>query len=174
MKRNFNSSSISFKNFRNLFTFRGFAILLATIALSFSVRSLVILFFKLDLSQFSDFLFVGILVSFIRVFITDLFEFYLAKDNLTSHGLSQDSNSYSTPVASHPQEGIKDKTKRKVYWFIWKQYTDKFSNYRSFKEAWDVKTKLRDDIKKDLKDSSDIKKLKKIKRTILWFWNPKE
>ena len=130
-------------------------------------------YFHWDLSIFGDFF---ILVSFIRGFITDLFEFYLAKYNLTSHGLSQDIYSYSTPVGSHqhPQEGIKDKTKRKVYWFIWKQYTDKFSNYRSFKESWDVKTKLRDDIKKDLKDSSDIKKLKKIKRTILWFWNPKE
>lgn len=174
MKRNFNSSSICFNNFRNLFTFRGLAILVATLVLSFSVRSLVILFFNLDLSQFSDFFFVGFLVSFIRVFITDLFEFYFAKDNLTPHGLSQDSNSYSTPVGSHPQEAIKDKTKRKVYWFIWKQYTDKFSNYRSFKESWDVKTKLRDDIKKDLKDSTDLKKLRKIKRTILWVWNPKE
>lgn len=128
----------------------------------------------MDLSQFTDFLFVGFLVSFIRVFITDLFEFYLAKDNLTPHVLRQDRNSYSLPVGSHPEEGIRDKTKRRIYWYIWKQYTDKYSNYRSFKESWDVKTKLRDDIKKDIKDSSDIRKLRKIKRTILWFWNPKE
>lgn len=172
MKRNFNYSW--FKNFRNLFTFRGFAILVATLALSFSVRSLVILFFNLDLSQFTDFLFVGILVSFIRVFITDLFEFYLAKDNLTPHVLRQDRNAYSLNSLVVNKEGIKDKTKRKVYWYIWKQYTDKFSNYRSFKESWDVKTKLRDDIKKDIKDSADLKKLRKIKRTILWVWNPKE
>lgn len=103
-----------------------------------------------------------------------MFEFYLDKDNLTPHVFRQDRNSYSLPVGSHPKEGIRDKTKRRIYWYIWKQYTDKFSNYRSFKESWDVKTKLRDDIKKDIKDSSDIRKLRKIKRTILWFWNPKE
>lgn len=121
MKKNYiNVSSYSptsscFKNFRKLFTFRGFAILVATIALSFSVRSLVILFFKLDLSQFSDFLFVGILVSFIRVFITDLFEFYFAKDDLTPHVLRQDRNAHSLNNLAVNKEAIKDKTKRKVY-----------------------------------------------------------
>jgi hypothetical protein len=69
----------------------------------------------LDLSQFTDFLFVGFLVSFIRVFITDLFEFYLDKDNLTPHVFRQDRNSYSLPVGSHPEEGIRDKTKRRIY-----------------------------------------------------------
>ena len=157
-----------------LFTFRGLAILVVTIVLSFMIRCLIIYLFSLDLSQFSDFLFVGILVSFIRVFITDLFEFYFHKDNLTPHILRQDRSAYSLNNLSVNEEGIKDKTKRKVYWYVWKQYTDKFSNYRSFKESWDVKTKIRDDIKKDIKDSADLKKLRKIKRTILWFWNPKE
>lgn len=113
MKRNY--SSIWFKNFRNLFTFRGFAILVATLALSFSVRCLIIYIFNLDLSQFTDFLFVGILVSFIRVFITDLFEFYFAQDNLTPHVLRQDRNAHSLNNLTVNKEAIKDKTKRKVY-----------------------------------------------------------
>ena len=110
-----NHSSSYFKNFKKLFTFRGLAILVATLVLSFSVRSLVILFFNLDLSQFTDFLFVGILVSFIRVLITDLFEFYLAQDNLTPHVLRQDRNSYSLNNLTVNEETIKDKTKRRVY-----------------------------------------------------------
>lgn len=115
MKRNFNYSSSWFKNFRNLFTLRGLAILVATLALSFSVRSLVILFFNLDLTQFYDFFIVGILVSFFRVFITDLFEFYLPQDNLTPHVLRQDRNAYTLNSNAVNEEGIKDKTKRKVY-----------------------------------------------------------
>lgn len=115
MKRYFNYSSIWFKNFRNLFAFRGFAILVATLALSFSVRYLIIYIFNLDLSQFTDFLFVGILISFIRVFITDLFEFYFAQDNLTLHVLYQDRNVHSLNNLAVNKEGMKDKTMRKVY-----------------------------------------------------------
>ncbi len=91
----YNPTPSYFKNFRKLFTFRGLAILVATLALTLSVRCLIILFFNFALSQFTDFLFVGILVSFIRVFITDLFEFYLIQDNLTPHVLRQDRNAYS-------------------------------------------------------------------------------
>ena len=174
MNKNYINVSSYFKNFRKLFTFRGLAILVATIVLSFMVRCLIIYLFSLDLSQFTDFLFVGFLVSFIRVFITDLFEFYFHKNNLTPHILRQDRNAYSLNNLPVNEEGIKDKTKRKIYWFIWKQYTDKFSSYKEFKKSWDVSTKLRDNIKKDIKDSTDLKKLRKIKRTILWFWNPKE
>ena len=93
----------SFKNFSKLFSFRAFAILVATLVLSFSVRCLVILFFNLGLSQFLDFFFVGLLVTYIRVLVADLFEFYLSKDNLTPHVLRQYRNSHYLPVGSTSQ-----------------------------------------------------------------------
>lgn len=65
-----------FNNFRKLFTIKNFAILFITIALSFSARCIIISYFTLDITQFYDFCFVGLLVSVIRPLITDLFDIF--------------------------------------------------------------------------------------------------
>lgn len=101
-----------------LFIFRDLAILIAIFVSSFSIRCLINFISDLNLSHFTDFLYIDILVFFIRVFITDLFEFYLANNNLTLYGVSQDSNSYVTFAGSYLSKEHKDKTKRKIYGFI--------------------------------------------------------
>lgn len=193
---NNNLKTSKFNNIKNLFTFRSIGIISVTIIISFSLRCLIIYLFNLDLTQFYDFFFVSFLVSFIRPLITDLVDFYLInrvslltmdvscytrrhsdkhKHNHHSDYQSRSNNQSLSDIESHnihDELNYKDRVKRRLFWFVWKQYTDKFSSYNEFKKSWDVNTKLRDDIKNDIKDSSDIKKLRKIKRTILWFWNP--
>ena len=76
MKKNNSLFYYRFNNLRNLFTVRGFAILVATIVLSFSVRCLVILFFNLDLSLGDGLLFLGFLISILgytRDILNELF-----------------------------------------------------------------------------------------------------
>lgn len=157
--------------------FRNLAILFITIACSFLVRCFIIYLFNLDLSQLSDFFFVGIIVSFIRPLITDLFhiyfsniillentvnikyttnlyknEFYSRIDSERVHGgiwVNEGSwgNDKSTTINGSKYKHI---TKRKMFWFLWKQHSDEFCSYKEFKNSWDVNTKIRSEIKKDI------------------------
>lgn len=65
-----------FKNFRNLFTFKGFTILVATLVLSFWVRCLVILFYNLDLSPGEELVFLGVLLSFLGFICDSLYDIF--------------------------------------------------------------------------------------------------
>lgn len=115
MKRNFNYSSSWFKNFRNLFTLRGLAILVATLALSFSVRCLVILFFNLDLSLGDDLFFIGFLISilgYIHDILNELFSPFLRtfiQCEGTGKGKAkmEDNQTYLRPVAYNPNANIR-------------------------------------------------------------------
>ena len=70
-------------------------------------------------------------------------------------------------------EKLKDKTKRRLTWVVWKQHTDKYVNYDEFKKSWKTGSKIREEIKKDVVNSKELKYLKKIKRTVAWLFNPK-
>ena len=121
MKTNSNSLFYyRFNNFRNLFTLRGFVILVATIVLSFSVRCLIIYLFSLDLSISDELVFLGVLLSFggfICDSLYDLFSTFLPESlqcEGTDKGKGKASNkveyndqTYLRPVAYNPNANIR-------------------------------------------------------------------
>ena len=62
------------------------------------------------------------------------------------------------------------KAKRIIYWYLWKQDTNQFHDYKEFKESWDPHIKIGQEIKKYVKEELD--KLVRVKRTVGWFTNP--
>lgn len=186
---NNNYNYYKFNNFSNFFSFRNFAILGITIALSFTSRCLIIYFYTLDLTQFSYFFIVSMLVSFIRPLTRDLFDIYLdyklnLKDVmcLSRNGKSKQykckqegyNRGYQESRNMHKEIDPKDKIKRRLFWFLWKQHTDKFYSYKEFNKSWDINHSIREEIKKDIKHYINVYKLRRIKLTVSWFWNPKK
>nr|QJQ35513.1 hypothetical protein [Fusarium begoniae] len=66
---------------------------------------------------------------------------------------------------------IKERCKRKLQWIIFNQFDSKYGSYTEFKEKWDKDAQLTDQIKNKYKEK--IREYKIVKKTILWFINPK-
>nr|QJQ35045.1 hypothetical protein [Fusarium annulatum] len=66
---------------------------------------------------------------------------------------------------------IKERCKRKLQWIMFNQFDSKYGSYREFKEKWNKDAQLTDQIKN--KYGEKIREYKIVKKTILWFINPK-
>ena len=75
-KNFFDKNTSRFSNLWNFFTFRSFAILAATLVLSFSVRLFLITYFHFDLLTLNCLQFVFFTLSNIRVFLFDMFDIH--------------------------------------------------------------------------------------------------
>lgn len=66
---------------------------------------------------------------------------------------------------------FQDKLKCKIYWILFEENKDKYLDYKSFKNKWDINTNLSDKLSKDIsKEYKDITyKWWLRKKTLLWF-----
>ena len=72
-KNNNNPNTSRFHNIKNFFSIKNLLILFCTLFISFFFRLVIIKLFALDITLFTDFIFVSSLVSFIRPLVTDFF-----------------------------------------------------------------------------------------------------
>ena len=171
--KNFHNKNTSgFSNLKNLFTFRSLFILIITLVLSFSVRWYIVNYFSYDLYTSKDFFIIGIIVSFIRSLIMDMFDIFYPKIDIsgasyngvrelsseTIHRRNQDDRPLQTQfnemssndsIDSNLQD-FKYKVKRRFLWVVWKQYSDEFHSFKDFKDSIRGDFKIRTEIKKDL------------------------
>ena len=171
-KNFFDKNTSRFSNLWNFFTFRSFAILAATLVLSFSVRWYIVNCFSYDLYTFKDFFIIGIIVSFIRSLIMDIFDIFYPKIDLSVVSLQEvrelppanihSRNQHDRPVQTQFNDTLsndsidsntkdfKFKVKRRFVWVVWKQYSDEFHSFKDFKDSIRGEFKIRTEIKKDL------------------------
>ncbi len=177
----------SFSNLKNLFTFRSLFILIFTLVLSFAVRWFIVNYFNYDLYTFKDFFIIGIIVSFIRSFVMDIFDIIYPKLDLSvvsldeirelpsvnTQSLNQNDRSIQkefkqTPSKDYIDSNTKDfksKVKGRFLWLVWKQHTDQFNSYKDFKASIRGDFKIRSEIKKDLEKELPVtfRRLRKAK-----------
>jgi hypothetical protein len=171
--KNFNNKNTSrFYNLKNLFTFRSLFILIITLILTFSVRWFIVNYFNYDLYTFKDFFFIGIIVSFIRPLIMDLFDIFYPKIDLSVASLSEALDLPNSNISSRNQHDrcvqtqlnvsssngyidsyntdFKYKVKCRLLWVVWKWHSDEFDSFKDFKNSIRGEFKIRSEIKKDL------------------------
>ena len=188
-----------FSNLRNLFTIRSFLILSITLVISFSVRWYIVNYFNYDLYTFKDFFFIGILVSFVRPLVVDVFDMYYPKFEVSLHEVRelpdqsrltydkhnersrrqdptqtpfQGSQPYTvqpTLINGEEEKGFKFKAKRRFLWLIWKQHSDEFGSFKEFKNSCNGNIRIRSEVKKDLE--KELPNLFRRTRKIRWFFN---
>ena len=186
-KNFYHNNTSRFSHLKNLFTFRSLFILIITLLLSFSVRWYIVYCFSYDLYTFKDFFIIGIIVSFIRSLILDIFDIFYPKIDLSVVSLQEvrelasanihSRNQHDSPVQTQFNETLsndsidsntkdfKYKVKRRFVWVVWKQYSDEFHSFKDFKDSIRGEFKIRTEIKKDLEKelTGTFRRLRKAK-----------
>jgi hypothetical protein len=47
-------------------------------------------------------------------------------------------------------ESLNFRLRRRIFWYCWKQFGDKYNSFSEFKLSWDSTKSIKGDIKKDL------------------------
>ena len=167
---NNNVNTMRFSNIKNFLSLKNFTILFFTLFISFFSRLLIIKLFHLDITLFSDFIILGFLVSFIRPIVTDLFNIIQYEilvlqelnslngdfnvNTLYKKGLNKDVYNTSQNCSSRQNVDItsnfKHLVKHRIFWYIWKMHSDKYSSFHEYLKSEDSSVKITSQMKKDL------------------------
>ena len=139
-----------FTNLKNLFTLRSLFILIITLLISFSVRWLLVLYFNYDLYVFKDFCITGLLVSFIRPLILDIFDLFFHKidlsvsENLSNEFIKQPfGNSYCRNQYDRPIEAQVNQVRPQVHTHVQAQSNPSSRDYIEDNKDFIYKAKRR-------------------------------
>lgn len=101
-----------------------------------------------------------------------LYNFYFAEivycqspDNQDTE-FNDQSNQHDYSKFSIFYKSFKDKAKRRLFWHVWKEHTNKYDSYKDFKQVWNSNINIRQEIKKDLRD--EFEGFVRFKNTFIW------